>query len=201
MVYTSDWEVAHPRPRHTSYSVYDASRESWSVWQKLQMSAGGKFRDAGAGCVQRYDLEDGSILLPIYFCPAGKNSRVAVTRCRFDGQRLTYLQHGNELAIDDDTRGLHEPSLTRFNDRYFLTIRNDKRGFVTTSPDGLQFHPIRPWTFDDGSDLGNYSAQQHWVTHSDGLFLVCTRRGAGNDHVFGTARPCSWLASTPNASR
>ena len=39
------------------------------------------------------------------------------------------------------------------------------------------------WTFDDGSELGNYNTQQHWVTHSDGLFLVYTRRGADNDDI------------------
>ena len=25
VVYTPDWKVAHPRPRHTSYAVYDAT--------------------------------------------------------------------------------------------------------------------------------------------------------------------------------
>ena len=30
---------------------------------------------------------------------------------------------------------------------------------------------------------GNYNTQQHWVSHSDALFLVYTRRGANNDHV------------------
>ncbi|MCK5704212.1 MAG: exo-alpha-sialidase, partial [Cyclobacteriaceae bacterium] len=43
--------------------------------------------------------------------------------------------------------------------------------------------------FDDGSELGNYNTQQHWVTHSDGLFLVYTRRGANNDHVFRHRAP------------
>ena len=78
---------------------------------------------------------------------------VTVTRCAFDGQTLRFVQHGNELSIDDKTRGLHEPSLTRFNGEYFLTIRNDKRGFVTRSKDGLHFEPIQPWKFDDDADL------------------------------------------------
>ena len=43
--------------------------------------------------------------------------------------------------------------------------------------------------FDDGRGLGNYNTQQHWVTHSDGLFLVYTRRGADNDHVFRHRAP------------
>jgi len=43
---------------------------------------------------------------------------------------------------------------------------------------------MQAWKFDDGMELGNYNTQQHWVTHSDALFLVYTRRGADNDHVF-----------------
>jgi len=45
------------------------------------------------------------------------------------------------------------------------------------------FEPVRSWTFDDGTELGNYSTQTHWLSHSKGLFLVYTRRGADNDHV------------------
>jgi hypothetical protein len=189
VVYTPDWKVTHPRPRHTSFSTYDAISDTWSAWRKLEMPESEKFHDAGAGCVQRFDETDGSVLLPIYFRPPGKNSRVTVTRCRFDGKLLSYREHGNELSIDDKTRGLHEPSLTKFGGQYFLTIRNDQRGFVTRSDDGLNYRPIQAWKFDDGEDLGNYNTQQHWVTHSDGLFLVYTRRGAGNDHVFRHRAP------------
>jgi hypothetical protein len=189
VVYTPDWKVRRPRPRHTSYSVYDAAQDRWAPWCKLAMPDGPKFHDAGAGCTQRYDLADGTILLPLYFVPPGKNSRVTVARCGFDGQTLRYQEHGSELAIDDATRGLHEPSLARFGGEFFLTIRNDRRGFVTRGRDGLHFEPIQPWLFDDGSELGNYNTQQHWVTHSDGLFLVYTRRGAYNDHVFRHRAP------------
>ena len=156
------------------------------------------FQDAGAGCTQRYDLPDGTILLPIYFRPPGKNSRVTVLRCSFDGIKLHYLEHGNVLVIDDETRGLHEPSLTHFQGTYYLTIRNDTQGFVTQSTDGLNFHPIKPWTFDDGAALGNYNTQQHWVTHSDAMYLVYTRRGANNDHVFRHRAPLFMAQVDPN---
>ena len=86
-------------------------------------------------------------------------------------------------------RGLYEPSLTKFGGRFFLTMRNDDHGYVSVSNDGLTYKEPRRWTFDDGSDLGNYNTQQHWVTHSDGLFLVYTRRGARNDHVFRHRAP------------
>ena len=68
-------------------------------------------------------------------------------------------------------------------------MRNDVHGYVATSADGLKYDAPRKWTWDDGSDLGNYNTQQHWVTHSDALFLVYTRKGAKNDHVFRHRAP------------
>jgi hypothetical protein len=189
VVYTPDWKVTSPRPRHTSYSFYNSTTGTWNDWKKLQMPDEEKFYNSGAGCAQRFDLEDGSILLPVSFKPDGKNSRVTVCLCRMEENNLIYTEHGTELEINDNSRGLGEPSLTRFGGRFFMTIRNDNRGFVARSDDGLHFEKYVPWTFDDGSELGSYNTQQHWVTHSDALFLVYTRRGAGNDHVFRHRAP------------
>ena len=148
-----------------------------------------RFANAGAGCTQRCDLPGGDILLPIYFKqPEEKLSSTTVVRCRFDGETLSYVEHGSELSIDVP-RGLGEPSLARFGGRFFLTIRNDQCGYVTSGPDGLHFDPPRKWTFDDGEELGSYNTQQHWVAHREGLFLVYTRRGANNDHVFRHRAP------------
>jgi len=189
VVYTPDWHVRNPRPRHVTFSVYDPASDDWSPWHKLEMPDPVKFCDAGAGCTQRVDVADGTILLPIYFRPPGKNARTTVLRCSFDGETLRYVEHGDELVLDDKTRGLGEPSLARVGSRYFLTIRNDLLGYVTRGNDGLHFEPYRPWTFDDGKELGSYNTQQHWVTHADSLFLVYTRRGASNDHVFRHRAP------------
>ena len=189
IVYTPDWKVDHHGARHTSYSVYDPKSAEWLPWMKLEMPEGDELASAGAGCVQRLDLADGSILLPIYYTSQGKNSRVTVCHCSFDGKTLRYLKKGNSLWVDNETRGLHEPSLMEFGGKYFLTIRNDLQGYITSSKDGLHYDEIKPWTFDDGSPLGNYNTQQHWVRHSDGLYLVYTRRGADNDHVFRHRAP------------
>ena len=89
----------------------------------------------------------------------------------------------------DVERGLCEPSVALYKGTYYLTIRNDVKGYVTTSKDGLNYDAIKPWMFDDGTELGSYNTQQHWLTHSDGLFLVYTRRGAGNDDVFRNRAP------------
>ncbi len=80
-------------------------------------------------------------------------------------------------------RGLYEPSLIAFGDSYYLTMRNDVRGYASKSDDGLHFTEPIPWTFDDGMELGSYNTQQHWLAHRDGLFLVYTRRGVNNDHI------------------
>jgi hypothetical protein len=189
VAYTADWKVVPVRPRHTSYSVYDPLTGNWLDWEKMEMPDPLKFYNSGAGCVQRYDLPDGNILLPFSFRPPGKSTLVSVASCRFDGSRLHFLGNGDELEMEDGTRGLGEPSITRYNGEFFLTIRNDTRGYVARSRDGQKFSAIRPWEFDDGADLGNYNTQQHWVTHSEGLFLVYTRRGAGNDHVFRHRAP------------
>lgn len=202
LVYTPEWKITSPRPRHTAFSVYNPDESKWSEWQKFELPDSNKFYNSGAGSVQRYDKADGTILLPIYFKPRReKKSSVTVIHCSFDEKNLRYLRHGTELSIDDNTRGLHEPSLTFFKGEYFMSIRNDKQGFVSRSSDGLKFSPIQSWKFDDGTDLGNYNTQQNWVTHSDGLFLVYNRRGANNDHVFRHRAPLFMAQVDPSNLR
>jgi hypothetical protein len=191
VAYTPQWKVVDDRPRDTSFAVYDAAKGEWLPWRKMPMNDDPQFAFAGAGSTQRYDQPDGTILLPMYYriSLANRTKRVTVMRCSFDGKTLKYLDHGDEIILEDGTRGIGEPSLTFFNGTYYMTLRHPQRGYVTTSRDGLHFEPIRPWTFDDGNDLGSYETQQHWVTHSDGLYLVYTRRGANNDHVFRNRAP------------
>jgi hypothetical protein len=182
-------KVIHDRKRETSYAIYDEATRQWSPWTTLEMPQDPKFQSAGAGSVQRVDLDNGDILLPIYF--KGKQDkyyRVTVLRCRFDGQVMRFIEQGSELVLEEG-RGVYEPSLTRFQGRFYLTLRNDTAGYVAVSEDGLNFGPLQRWRFDDGTKLGNYNTQQHWVTHRDSLWLVYTRQGAHNDHVFRHRAP------------
>ncbi len=188
-VWYEENKVMKVRPRATAYSVFDESSKMWSKWKELALPDEPRFKNCGAGSVQRFDLPNGDILLPVYLkVPKKTQYSVTVLRCRFDGSELTFVEQGNELTVDVK-RGLYEPSLTQFGDRFYLTMRNDDHGYVATSSDGLRFGKPRRWTFDDGEDLGNYNTQQHWVTHSSGLFLVYTRKGADNDHVFRHRAP------------
>ena len=127
-------------------------------------------------------------LEPYFMAKGEKCSTSTVMRCRFDGETLSYVEHGSEMTISVP-RGFGEPSLAHFKGRFYLTLRNDKAGYVTSGTDGLHFDTPRKWTFDDGKELGSYNTQQHWVIHGDGLLLVYTRRGARNDHVFRHRAP------------
>ena len=184
-------KVMHLRPRGIAYSVMNprSSSKSWSAWKCVDLPEGKKFQCAGSGSQQRVDLPDGDVLLPVYLKePHAKQYASVVMRCRFDGKTLSYIEHGNELTIPVD-RGLYEPSITQFDGNFFLTLRNDRHGYVARSSDGLHYETPVKWTFDDGSELGNYNTQQHWVTHGNDLYLVYTRRGAANDHVFRHRAP------------
>jgi len=192
-VYYANGRLAPPPyPRATAYAAYDPKGDSWTPWRQLDLPDKDKFYNSGSGMCQWLVEPDGRILLPVYYKgkseDRGECYSVTVLRCTFDGETLTYIEHGDELH-HPVPRGLCEPSLTRFRGKYYLTLRNDEKGYVTSGDDGLHFEPIRPWTFDDGSKLGSYNTMQHWVAHSDGLFLVYTRRGANNDHIIRNRAP------------
>ncbi|MFN7923708.1 MAG: hypothetical protein U0Q16_26640 [Bryobacteraceae bacterium] len=177
------------RSHQTSYTVFDPKTGKWAPWKTIAMPEGEKFDFARSACAQWLEMNDGTVLLPFYFAPSAKApASVTVAQFRFDGSDLKYLRHGSEHH-SNVVRGLVEPSIVRFQGKYYLTVRNDLKGYVSVSDDGLHFPPLREWLFDDGAELGSYNTQQHWLAHSDGLFLAYTRKGANNDHVFRHRAP------------
>ncbi len=202
-------EVITPEQHHydVAYSGYDAARQAWSAWATLELPDRDRFFYACAGCAQRVDLANGDILLPVYCLDRATLQAhggagdwfVTVLRCAYDGAVLRYLEHGTALTVHGG-RGLCEPSLAWYDGQFFLTIRNDDRGYLAVSRDGLYYDGLQPWTFDDGSDLGSYNTQQHWLAHSGGLLLAYTRRGANNDMVFRHRAPM-FLAEVDPARR
>ncbi len=177
-----------------SYAYRPRTGGAWSGLKTIVMperdNSGAQILAPNAGCNQPFVLPDGDLLLPIRYqrTPDRRVYTSIVARCRFDGESLEYLEHGSEHTIDRD-RGLYEPSVTGFDGRYYLTLRADHSAFVTRGTDGVNYEPIREWCFDDGAVLGSYNTQQHWVTVGGGLFLVYTRRGAANDHIFRHRAP------------
>ncbi len=176
--------------RDTAWISYDPVTDKWTPWKILPLPAHPDDRYFINGVHGQWLVErDGSLLVPFYAVGPGVadakwkfSFRGAVARMKFEGGELRFVGAGRELT-HEVPRGLYEKSITRFQGRYYLTIRNDQKGYVAVSEDGLNFGPVKAWTFDDGSDLGSYNTHQKWVTHSEGLFLVYTRRGANNDHI------------------
>ena len=144
-------------------------------------------------CGQRVMLPDGDVMMSFTFGVKDKPRGVCGVRCSFDGKDLIIKETGNEMT-NDKGRGLLEPSLTRFNNRFYLTIRaEDRRGYVAVSDDGLHYEPQQAWTWDNGEPLLTNSTQQHWLTHSDALFLVYTRHDKSNEKLIRWRAPL-WVA-------
>ena len=170
------------RPCNLQYSIFDKEQFRWGQLKEL------KGLDLAAsycynGGMQRVELENGDILLPVYAVKTKSGQYCSfVARCSFDGENLHAHTTGTVFEINVE-RGFCEPSVICCKGEYFITLRNDVRGYVARSSDGLNYSAPQPWLFDDGSELGSYNTQQHFVTNADKLFLVYTRRGANNDHM------------------
>ena len=138
-------------------------------------------------------LENGDILLAFSFGSTSVYRSVATLRCRFNGETLSIAQVGTPLELKAG-RGLLEPSLTRFGDRFYLTLRaEDGRGYLAVSQDGLHWNRKETWKWEDGQPLDLSSTQQHWLTHGEELFLVYTRKAMENQNVIRWRAPL-WMA-------
>ena len=141
---------------------------------------------------QALEETDGTLTMPFYFRPVGggKKGRVITVRYAFDGDAMKIVKTGAPVVRDDLARGIGEPSLTRLGGKVYLTLRSDEMGLWCESDDGgLSFSAPRPWTWTDGTPIGNRNTQQHWVGGSDGLYLAYTREDPANTHVFRNRAP------------
>jgi hypothetical protein len=189
-VYYKDGKLTRPSERRWPVYIVRNRAGQWSPLRKLAWDNPEASAMYTSGCSQRVTLPGGDILLSLSYAPLGRADRAVCTaRCSFDGRTLTIRKTGNEhrLAVK---RGLLEPTLATCAGRYYMTIRaEDNRGYVTVSDDGLQWEPIRPWAWDNGEPLTLSTTQQRWLPHSDGLWLVYTRKDASNLNVMRWRAP------------
>jgi len=193
-VYYKDGKLT--RPSEQRWPVYVVRRPdgSWTRPRRLEWDEPEASALYTCGCSQRINLAGGDILIPLSFGPLGRQDRaVASVLCTFDGTELRIRRKGNTLRLAAG-RGLLEPSLALRRGRYYLTIRAEEgHGYVATGGDGLEWSQPRPWCWDDGEPLSMSTTQQHWLSHSDALFLVYTRRDATNERVMRWRAPL-WVA-------
>ena len=81
-----------PRPRHTIWSVFDENSGEWATFRELEMDDQDKYFSCGSGCCQILELENGELLIPVYFqsrkeaeTPGQSTYHSMVMRCSFDG--------------------------------------------------------------------------------------------------------------------
>jgi hypothetical protein len=172
---------------HLSYSILRKSSNAFEKMKFVKMPE--EFKCCSCGCGQCEALENGNLLIPIMYKKHGDTLySSAVAECSFDGKEIKYLRMGNSLSISVG-RGLYEPSIIKFKDMYYLTLRNDEYGYVAKSSDGLNFVDLQKWCWDNGDILPNYNTQQHWMIIGEKLYLVYTRRAVNNGHVFRHRAP------------
>jgi hypothetical protein len=189
-VYYQDGKLTLPdRMRFPVYVVRDA-RGNWSDRWKLAWDDPRASAMHTSGCSQRILLPDGKLIFPLSFSVLERPDRsVGSALCGFDGSYLHLLKFGNTLSLPVK-RGLLEPSLAFYDNRYWMTIRaEDDYGYLSTSADGLHWEIQRPWTWENGAALTLSTTQQHWLIHSEGLFLVYTRKTEQNVNVLRWRAP------------
>ncbi|MEZ6131478.1 MAG: sialidase family protein [Planctomycetaceae bacterium] len=184
------------------YPVY-AVRSADGTWSERKIL---EWDDARGGhiytnnCGQRVVLPDGTVQMSFTFGPEEHNRMVAGVRATFDGNELKIQDVGPPIH-NPKGRGLLEPSVTQFRDRFWITMRaEDSRGYLSTSDDGLNWESKRAWCWQDGTPLEMSTTQQHWLTHSDGLLLVYTRKDETNSNVIRWRSPL-WVAQVDPESR
>jgi hypothetical protein len=189
-VYYKDGRLARPQRNRWPVYVVRSPSGTWSQLRKLDWADPRGSAIYTCGCAQRLTLEGGDVLVPLSFGPKGRVHRsVCTVRCSFDGEQLVMRKVGSELT-NTAGRGLLEPSLAELDGRYYMTIRaEDNRGYVTLSGDGMNWGPQRPWSWENGDAIAMSTTQQHWLVHSDALFLVYTRRTESNATVFRWRSP------------
>ena len=185
-LYNDDGSSCDKNGRKPWYSVFDNETMQFSKPKFIDMPSG--IDDSGNGCGQSFELENGDLLIPVYYLLPNNKHASMVIKCSFDGESIVLLEAGTPLVMDV-ARGLYEPSVIGHNGVYYMTMRNDECGLVAKSTDGLNYTNLQLWKWDDYSIVQNYNTQQHFMQLGDELYLVYTRRGAKNDHVFRHRAP------------
>lgn len=202
-VFYKDGSLAKPQPgqRYPVYVVRNA-RGEWTPPRRLGWDDPRAANLYTCGCGQRLVSADGTILMPLRFRDTAQAPYlVATARCHFDGSNLTVAEIGPALALPHK-RGLMEPSFAAWGGRYYLTLRaEDGHGYVSVSDDGMRWRPIQAWMWEDGEALAMSTTQQHWLVHSDALFLVYTRRDRDNAEVFRWRSPLYIARVDPDTLR
>ena len=182
--------------RKNIFAVWDEGQGDWDNWQ--QMCVDKRIYENGITdilvqpCNQAVELGDGTILLPAVVEHKDiEFNRATTLVCEFDGVNFVITDIGSLVGIDKPG-GLHEPSIIRFNEKFYMTIRSDCadfRMYLSESDDGVDWQGISAWRWDDGSEVETENTQQHWLELAGEVYLVYTRVSEMSNGVFRSRAP------------
>ena len=174
-------------PQRAEYLYFDPVSGAWSQRRGLPLEVEDD-ADALAHNAQITE-EAGDLLLPYSVRQSSMRlySRIARLHRAPDGT-ITRRESSEPIRLEQG-RGFFEPSLIRFGGKYFLSLRNDESGYVTCSDTWRSFPEAKKWCFDNGEWLGNYNTMTRFLRLGGKLYLVYTRKGLNNDHVFRHRAP------------
>jgi len=183
----------YKKHNYPAYAVYDPATGTWSAdWYLMDWP--GIYGHTGS--VYPYVLDDssGTILWPIN--PLDGSGTLKVMQVGFDGSAMTYLGVGTAVGNTggNGNRSGIEPSLTKWNGEFFMTMRDDMQNRLAKSTDGLHWQNAVPLQWDDGTLVeGSMNTQMHWINRPDALYLVYTRKDNSNLDIFRYRAPL-WMA-------
>lgn len=176
--------------RYPVYSVMDRNYNWCTIRKSIEMPSADLMSIYSCGSSQRLFVEKDKLLIPLTFGYWGQRDRMFQSiLTQYDGKTISFFKQGNILRLPQG-RGLLEPSLCFYGDRYLVTLRTeDGFGYFAESADGLEWENLRRWQFDNGEYLKMLSTQQHWLVHKDNLFLVYNRKTSTNHSIFRWRAP------------
>ena len=127
--------------RYPVYAVRDKAGQ-WSERKILKWDDSRGSEIYTNNCGQRFVMPNGDIMMSFTFGANKQPRMVAGVRCAFDGSDLTIREVGPPLE-NKVGRGLLEPSITRFGNRFFMTIRAEDLFLVYTRKDQTNANVIR----------------------------------------------------------
>ena len=186
-------------PQEFAYvSIYDPATDQWGARQVLELPLMGS-KSYRTACTQAVLLGEDKIIVPIYFDTQCQIEYYGYTSSRYASLTAIYRKVNGRLEFEAASnvleipvlRGCIEPSVIDLpQGGYALTLRaEDGRMYVSLSADALNWGKIRPWTWDDDSEIETESTQQHWIKCGDRRFLAYTRNDGTNGKIMRFRAP------------
>ncbi len=187
------------REKHKQIPVYAIYKSDGTWSQRRDLLPKSFLKDSlnwRVACTQLVVLDDGDLIIPLYLdkkddAEDSSYFVVCTVRCSFDGEDIIIKEVGECVCPREEDGYFVEPSVIKFNDKFYMTIRVNDKACCAESTDGLNWVNLKSWSWDDGEILDTENTQQHWLALGDKLYLVYTKKSKeqGNEEVMRYRAP------------